>query len=130
MPQKKPTNWLGWVYFASAMMLLAGGMHIIAGLVALFQNDYYLVAEKSVLAFSYTQWGWIHLIGGIIVLFAGLAVGAGRTWGRIIGVLMAVVSALLNLAFLSSYPIWSIMIIVIDVFVIYALTIHGAEARE
>jgi hypothetical protein len=130
MPQKEPTGWVGWVYFASAMMLLVGGMQSIAGLVALFKDDYYVVAQNGLIAFNYTTWGWVHLLMGILIFLAGLAVAAGRTWGIVIGVLLAIVSALANVAFLSAYPIWSIMAIVINVFVIYALTIHGSELKD
>ena len=132
MPQRKVTStgWVGWVYFASAMMLIVGGMQAIAGLVALFKDDYYVVTESSILAFNYSTWGWVHLGIGVLLIAAGLAAGAGKVWGRTVGVLLAVLSALANIAFLSSYPIWSIIAIVVNVFVIYALTIHGHEAGE
>jgi hypothetical protein len=129
MPKQQPTGWVGWVYFASAMMLLAGGMQAIAGLVALFKDDYYVVGESGVLAFNYSTWGWVHLLVGLVIFAAGLATAAGRTWGRAIGVIMAVTAALANVAFLSAYPVWSVIAIVVDIFVIYALTIHGSEAR-
>ncbi len=130
MPKKEPTGWVGWVYFASAMMVLAGGMQIISGLVALFKDDYFVVTQSHILAFDYSTWGWVHLVAGIVLLSAGMAVAAGRVWGRTIGVVIAVLSAMLNLAFLSSYPIWSIIMIIVDIFVIYALTVKGSEVKE
>lgn len=129
MPKKQATGWVGWIYFASAMMLLVGGMHAIAGLVALFKDDFYVVAKDALLAFDYSTWGWAHLAVGIVIFAAGLAAGAGRVWGRSVGVIMAIVSALANIAFFEAYPLWSLTAIVVDVFVIFALTIHGAEAR-
>ena len=72
----------------------------------------------------------MHLIGGIIVVAAGVAVFAGRMWARRVGVLIALVSAVVNVGFLSAYPIWSLMMITIDVLVIWALTVHGGELRE
>lgn len=130
MPQKQVTGWVGWVYFASAMMLLVGSMQVIAGLVALFKDDFYVVAENGLLAFDYTTWGWGHLVIGVFLVAAALAVAAGRVWGRTVGVLLAVVSALANISFLSAYPVWSIIAIIVNVLVIYALTVHGNEAAE
>lgn len=130
MPQRQPTGWVGWIYFASAMMLLVGGMQAIAGLVALFKDDYYVVTESTVLAFDYSTWGWVHLLVGATVALAGMAVAAGRVWGRTVGVFLAVISALVNMAFLSAYPVWSVIAIIVDALVIYALTVHGSEVRE
>jgi hypothetical protein len=127
MAQKKPTNWVGWVFFAGAMMILVGALQALAGFVALFKHSYYLVTNSGLIAFNYTAWGWIDIVIGVVILLAGLAVLAGKTWGRMVGVFLAILSALANLAFLSSYPIWSIIAIVIDVLVIYALTAHGEE---
>jgi hypothetical protein len=130
MAQTKPTAWVGWVYFASVMMILAGGLEIIAGLVALLKDDFYVVAQRTLIAFNFTTWGWIHLIVGVLLVSAGVAVLAGSLWARVIAVFLAVSSLLANLAFLNAYPIWSITAIVINALVIYALTIHGNELKS
>ncbi len=129
MSKNEPTGWVGWVYFAGAMMVLLGLMEAMVGLVALFKDSYYVVSQSGLVAFDYTTWGWIHLLLGVFVLLAGLAVIAGNAWGRVVGVLLAVLSGLAQLSFLSAYPLWSIIMIAIDVAVIYALTMHGAEAK-
>jgi hypothetical protein len=125
------TGWVGWVAFAGTMMVLLGTFHIIDGLIALFRDEYFLVG-KSGLAVNvdYTTWGWVHLISGIVVLAAGVAVFSGKVWARSIGVLVAMVSAVLNLGFLSAYPVWSSIMILIDILVIWALTVHGGELRD
>jgi hypothetical protein len=128
--RNQPTGWVGWVYFASLMMMLVGGFQAIAGLVALFKDDFYLVAERSLLVFSYTAWGWVHLIMGIIIFAAGVALMNGALWARMVGIFLAGLSLFANMAFFSAYPLWSTLMIVIDVLVIYALTVHGGEARE
>lgn len=125
-----PTSWTGWVYFAGAMMLVMGGLQIFAGLAALLKPTYYVVTANHLIALSFTAWGWIDLIIGIFVLLAGLAVINGSTWGRVVAVFLTVVSALANLAFLSSYPLWSIIALVIDGLVLYALCVHGNEVRR
>jgi hypothetical protein len=122
------TGWLGWVYFAGVMMLALGSFHAVEGLVALFKRGYYLVSpEGLVVHVGYATWGWTFLIVGVVVALAGLGVLAGQTWARVVGVVLAAVSALLNLMFISAYPLWSLLIITLDVLVIYALTVHGRE---
>ncbi len=128
--RNQPTGWVGWVYFASLMMMLLGGFQAIAGLVALFKDDFYLVAERGLLVFNYTTWGWIHLLMGVVIFAAGVALLNGAVWARTVGVLLAGLSLFANMAFIDSYPLWSILMIVVDILVIYALTVHGDEVRE
>ena len=124
------TGWVGWIVFAATMMTLVGSFHIIQGLVALFDDQYYLVTNTGlVVEADFTAWGWTHLIGGVIVVAAGLALLTGRTWSRAVGVIIASLSALVNFAFIAAYPVWSLTVIAIDVFVIFALTAHGAEMK-
>jgi hypothetical protein len=126
----EPTGWVGWIVFAAAMMVMLGIFHAIEGLVALFKDDYFVVGTNGlVVDVDYTVWGWTHLIGGIVVALAGMALFTGRTWARVVGVVVAMVSAVINIAFLAAYPVWSTIMIAIDVLVIYALTAHGAEMK-
>ena len=126
-----PSGWVGWIVFAGLMMVLLGSFHIIQGLIALFQDDYFLVGKQGLTVHvNYTTWGWIHLIGGIIVVCAGVAVFAGKVWARTIAVIVALVSALVNIGFLAAYPIWSTIMITLDIVIIWALTVHGGELRE
>lgn len=129
MARNKPTGWVGWIYFASAMLLLIGGLEAIAGLTAIFKDNYYLVTQSHLLVFNYTAWGWIHLVLGVLIFLAGLAVMSGRMWGRVVAIFLAVLSILGNLSFISAYPLWSIVAITLNVFVIYALTVHGSEVE-
>jgi len=126
-----PTMWVGWIAFAGVMMIMLGAFHAIEGLVALFQDSYFLVGKNNlVVHVDYTAWGWAHLIGGLIVAGAGVALFTGRMWARIVAVVCAFGSALVNIAFLSAYPIWSTIMISFDVLVIWAVTVHGREVRE
>ena len=121
--------WAGWVFFAGIMMVMLGAFQVIAGLVALFDDGYYLVGRNGlVLSLDFTTWGWIHLILGIVAFVAGYAVMVGRTWGRVVGIVLAVLSAITNMAFIAAYPVWAAIIITVDVIVIYALAVHGREA--
>ena len=124
------TGWTGWVVFAGVMMIMIGAFHAISGFVAIFDPGYYLVGRNGlVVSVDYTTWGWVHLLLGAVALIAGIAVLSGQMWGRVVGIAMAVVSAIAELAFIAAYPIWSTIVIAIDVIVIYALTVHGKEAK-
>jgi len=125
------TGWVGWIVFAAVLMVLIGILHAIEGLVALFKDSYYIVTEQGFLAtVDYTAWGWTHLILGVLVALAGVALFSGRMWARVVGVALALLSILTNFAFMPAYPLWAITLILVDTFVIYALVVHGREMRR
>ena len=126
-----PTAWTGWVVFASFMMIMLGVFQAVEGLVAIFDDGFYRVTESGlVVNVDYTVWGWTHLLLGILLVAAGYAVFSGKVWGRTLGVIAAMLSAVVNFAFIPAYPVWSLIIITVDVLVIYALIAHGGELRE
>jgi hypothetical protein len=126
-----PSGWVGWLVFAGVMMILVGAFQVIDGLIALFKDDLYVVRPNGlVVNIDYTAWGWTHLLLGILLIAAGFAVFSGRVWGRTLGVIAAFLSAIVNFAFIPAYPVWSLLIITVDVFVIFALIAHGGELRE
>jgi hypothetical protein len=130
-PPAEPTGWVGWVVFGAMMMIMVGAFQAIAGLTALFNSDYYIVTENNLLInVDYTAWGWTHLALGAIALAAAFGLLAGQMWARVVGIAMALVSAIVNLAFISAYPLWSIMVITLDVLVIYAIAAHGREMKS
>jgi len=123
-----PSAWAtGLVLFAGILMILAGGFQALQGLVAIFEDEFYLRTPNYVMQFDATQWGWIHLLLGLVVLFAGFAVMKGQTWGRVVGIILAVLSALSNFSFIPYYPFWSLAIIALDVFIIWALATAGRD---
>jgi hypothetical protein len=134
MQNVQPTEmsgWVGWIAFAGVMMLLVGSFHIIQGLVAVFEDEYFLVSTSGLaVSVDFTTWGWTHIIGGIVLVLAGIAVFSGQIWARSVGVVLAMLSAILNIAFLAAYPIWSVTMIAVDILVIWALTVHGAELKK
>ena len=124
------TGWVGWITYAGIMMTLIGVLHVFQGFVALFKDEYYAVSSEGlVISVDYTAWGWTHLLGGIIMCAAGAGLLAGQMWARIVGVVVAFISVLINIAFLSAYPIWSTIMIVMDLLVIWAITVHGREIK-
>src|SRR4051795_10318389 len=93
-----------WVLFAG-VMIIVGFFHAIEGLVALFRDDYYTVRPSGlVVSVDYTVWGWVHLVLGIVALLTGMGLLAGNLVARVVGVGLAVVSAIVNLAFIAAFP--------------------------
>jgi hypothetical protein len=118
---------VGAIMFAGIMMAMNGVFSAIAGIVALAKDDFYVVLPNYVLELDATTWGYIHVIVGIVVALAGFSVLTGKTWARIVGILVASLSAIANFGFIPYYPIWSLLIIAIDVIVIWALATHGRQ---
>jgi len=130
-PNSGPTAWTGWVLFAAFMMLLNGFIQMLEGLMALINDDYYHVtADGLALAVNYTTWGWVHLLLGAAIFVSGMGVLAGNLAARIVGAVLAAFNAIVALLFIEAAPVWGIIVIVVDVLVIYALTVHGRELRD
>jgi hypothetical protein len=118
---------VGFIMFAGIMMIMAGFFQLFAGLVALFENEFYVATRNYLFQFDATTWGWIQLLVGLVVALAGFGVLAGRTWARVVGITLALVSAVANFAFIPYYPFWALTVIAIDIFVIWALAAHGRD---
>ena len=130
-PLPKRTHWTGLIGFAGFMMLMLGFFQAIEGLAAIFNDDFYQVRPSGlVLNVDYTVWGWTHLILGIAIFLAGVGVLSGNLLGRTVGVVLAGLSALTNLLFAQAAPVWAMVIIILDFFVIYALIVHGREMES
>lgn len=126
----EPTRWVGWIIFAGVMLIVLGCFHAFQGFIALFQDDYYQVGKNDLtIHLDYTDWGWTHLILGLVVAVVGVCLLAGQLWARIVGVIIAVLSMLVNVAFLAAFPIWSTIMIALCILIIWALTVHGREMR-
>jgi len=117
----------GLTVFAAVLMIMVGIFHAAQGLVAIINDTFYVVGEEYVFQFDVTTWGWIHLLLGILVATAGFALFSGAVWARTVGVALAVLSAVANFLWMPYYPFWSIAIIALNVFVIWALTAHGRD---
>jgi hypothetical protein len=126
--EPQPSAWAaGWTAFAGAALIMIGIFHAIAGFAQLLNDKSFLVTSEYVFKFDTTTWGWIHLVWGIVVVFAGFGVFRGAVWARTVGVIIAMVSAIVNFAWLLYVPFWSMLMIFVDVMVIWALTMHGRD---
>ncbi|MDQ0847549.1 hypothetical protein [Streptomyces sp. V1I6] len=119
----------GWLVFAAVMMIFGGVMAILAGIAAIANDDVFVSTRNYVFEFDLTGWGWVHLILGIVIVLAGLALFQGATWARVIGVLLAGLGMIANFLWLPYAPVWSIVLIAIDAFVIWALCAAPAPSR-
>ena len=116
------------VTLTAAIILIIGGvLHAMQGFVGLATNEFYVTTQKWIFQFDVTTWGWIHILVGIIAVLTGIGLFSGAVWARTLGVIIAAISILVNFAWLPYYPIWAVLIIVFDFFVIWALTAHGRD---
>ena len=121
---------VGFTVFAAIMMLMVGVFQALQGLIAIFENEFYVQTRNYLFEFDATTWGWIHLVIGLLVAFAGWGLLSGQTWARVVGITLAVLSATANFLFIPYYPFWSLLIITLNIFVIWAVAAHGGELRE
>jgi hypothetical protein len=128
--EREATGWVGWIMFASVLMILAGVMNAVQGLIAIVNDDWVVWGNRADLYIDLTGWGWVHLILGVVLLLAGIGVLSGNLLARSVAVVVAGVSIIANFLWLPAYPVWALTIIAVDVFVIYALTAHGRELRD
>ena len=120
----------GWGWFAGGLLGLVGLFQIMTGIVALASSHYTFPARNLVIHASYSTWGWVHLILGIVMLVTGGGLVFGSMVARVVGVALAALSAIVNLLFMPASPFASTLIIALDVFMIYAITVHGGEPKE
>ncbi|MFE6668012.1 hypothetical protein ACFVFH_31205 [Streptomyces sp. NPDC057697] len=121
---------IGWTAFAAVLMIFGGAMAIFEGIAAIARNDVFIATRDYVFRFSLFGWGWIHLALGIVIVVAGCALFSGALWARVTGIVLAGLSALANFLWLPHYPLWSIVLIAIDVFIIWALCAGPEEEKK
>jgi hypothetical protein len=129
-PRPEPPPVSGWavggITFAATMMILIGIFQALAGLAAILNDEFFILARNYTFNLDVTGWGWVHLILGIIVALAGFFLIAGKGWARILAITLATLSAISNFFFIPYYPWWSLLVIALCVWVIWSLTRPGA----
>ncbi len=112
---------LGLTMAAAVLMMVSGIWNFLEGLAAIIRGSYFIVLPNYAFDISVTSWGWIHLILGIVVAAAGACLFMDMLWARITGVVLASASAIANFLYIPYLPVWSVAVIALDVFVIWAL---------
>ena len=121
---------VGFILFAAFMLIMVGCFQALQGLIAILENEFYVVTRNYLFQFDATTWGWVHLIFGVVVAFAGWGLFSGRPWARVVAITVAVLSAIANFLWIPWYQFWVFTIITLDVFVIWALVAHGGDLRD
>jgi hypothetical protein len=123
----EPSGWaVGGVVFAATILMLVGVFQAIAGLVAIFDDNFYVVTRNYTFDLDTTVYGWIHLLIGIALVFVGWGLFSRSAWAGVTAIFLASLSAVANFFFIPYYPFWSLLVIALDVWVIWALTRPGA----
>ncbi len=131
MEQREPSGWaVGAIMFAGVIMIMVGIFQAFEGLSAILKSGNFIVVPPNYfITVNATTWGWTHMILGIVIFLAGFGVIAGQTWARFVGILLAILSAIANFAYIPIYPVWAILIIALCVWIIWALAAHGRDVR-
>jgi hypothetical protein len=123
---------VGWKLFAGIMILIVGTMNVFDGLVGITQVNYitrYTGGQLPVTN-NVKTWSWVVLIVGVVLILAGFLIFVGNMFGRVVGIIVASLNALLQLAYLNHNTFWSLTMIFIDILIIYGLAAHGGRLDE
>jgi len=120
----------GWIGFAGIMLMIVGSIDFFQGLIALFEDEYFVVTRSGFLVVDLTAWGWIMLIWGVLLLLAGLGLIAAQGWARWFAIVVVSLNFIAQLGFLgnSQYPLWSLTVMALNIIVLYALTARWSES--
>ena len=124
------TTAVGVITAAGVVLILAGVLNAMQGVVGLATNEFYVATRRWLFQFDVTTWGWVHILIGLIAAATGVALLSGAFWARIVGVVVAAFSVIANFLWLPYYPLWAVIVIAFDVFVIWALTAHGRDIKN
>lgn len=125
---EQPSGWaMGWAAFAGIMLITAGIFQALAGIVALVDDEYFVIGANYTYKLDTTSWGWIHLLIGLILFLCGIGIFTGNVLARTIGVFAALGSMIAKFMWLPYNTFWALVVIAIDVAIIWALTVHGRD---
>ena len=123
---KRISGWAaGGVTFAGVLMIIIGFFQGIQGLTAIFNDEFFVITENYTFDLDVTAWGWIHLLLGVLIVLTGFALLRGAAWAALVTVVLAALSAISNFFVIPYYPFWSIVLIGLAVWVIWAVTRPG-----
>lgn len=126
-PEPPVSGWaVAGITFAGCILTMVGVFQIIAGLTAILDDQFFVVARNYTFDVDTTVWGWLHLILGVLLVITAFGLFARSAWAGVTAIMLAMLSAVLNFFFIPYYPVWSIVVIALDVWVIWALTRPGA----
>jgi hypothetical protein len=119
----------GWIVYSWIMLLVAGTLAIIEGIVALSRSSFFTATGAHYVVSSLNTWGWVQLVVGIVAVLAGLSVVRGGAFGRWAGITVAAVSIVVQLFWVPIVPFWALTILFLDSLVIYGLAVYGGQRQ-
>ena len=124
--EPEPSGWaVGGMLFAATILTMVGVFQVFTGIAALIEDQFFVVGREYAYEVDVTTYGWIHLVIGLLVAGAGFALFAGRTSAIVFAIVVATVSAIANFFSIPYYPVWAIVVIALNVWVIWSLTRPG-----
>lgn len=127
----RTTGWVGWIWFAAIVMITVGIMNIVDGVFAATSDaEWIVVGSGEIGVFDLSTWGWVHIVLGSLLALVGFCLMAGRKWARWVAVVLVVLNTVAQFVVMPATPWWSLVTIALDIFVLWALIIHGDEAEK
>lgn len=124
------SGWSNWVIFGGIVLMVVGFLNVIQGLAALLKDEVYLISKNGLLVTAdYTAWGWTILIWGAVLILAGVGLFMAQAWARWFAVVIVALNVVVQFAFFPAYPLWSLIVIGLDVIVLVALITRWEEAK-
>jgi hypothetical protein len=122
----------GWIGFAAIVLVIIGAIDFFQGLIALFEDEYYVPTGSGFLVFDLTGWGWTMIIWGVLLVLAGFGLAAGQAWARWFAIVVVGLNFIAQLGFLGNtqYPLWSLTVVALNIIVLYALTARWSESQS
>ncbi|MGZ4307892.1 MAG: DUF7144 family membrane protein [Gaiellaceae bacterium] len=126
------SGWTGWIGFAGCLMVVVGGIDFFEGMIAAIRGSYYFATPTQIIVFNTTTWGWLTLIWGIILVLVGFGLLAGAGWARWVAIVAISINFFTQLGFVgnSNAPLWSLLVLSLNIIVLYALMVHWGEAKR
>ena len=120
----------GWIAFAGVMLLILGSLDLLWGLAALLNDEVVVVGGHGALIFDLTTWGWVQLILGVVLVLTGLGLITGNAVARVLAIFFLAINTVLQIVWFPAAPLWAFLMIILDVVIIYQLTVHWSEKEE
>lgn len=129
MVERESWAWAGWIVFAGTLLLIIGMINLFEGFVALIDDERVVVTPNNFVMVDLTSWGWTLVISGLLLLACGIGLLSAQTWARITAMVIVGLHAVSQIAWIGAYPIWSLLMIALDVVVLFALTARWSGVR-
>lgn len=124
--------WAGWVAFAGMLMLIVGALDMLQGLVALIRDEYFVLTPQGALVLDVSEWGWIMLIWGAVLMLIGYGLLSGASWARWVAILGVGANFIAQLSFnggVGQTSLWGLTVVALNIVILYALIVRWDEAK-